>query len=69
MANTPALYARAAEIGAVWVEDRDMQERHLEARRVAFVEHSKRPLVPVEKEANERAIGQLERQERRRHTR
>ncbi|MDH1522943.1 MULTISPECIES: formimidoylglutamase [Achromobacter] len=32
LANTPALYARAAEIGAVWVEDRDMQERHLEAR-------------------------------------
>lgn len=32
LANTPALYARAAEIGAVWVEDHDMQERHLEAR-------------------------------------
>ncbi|MFF7399389.1 formimidoylglutamase [Achromobacter sp. NPDC008082] len=32
LANTPALYARAAEVGAVWVEDRDMQERHLQAR-------------------------------------
>ena len=32
LANTPALYARAAEVGAVWVEDHDMQERHLEAR-------------------------------------
>ena len=32
LANTPALYARAAEVGAVWVEDRDMQERHLAAR-------------------------------------
>ncbi|MNX57676.1 Formimidoylglutamase [compost metagenome] len=32
LANTPALYARAAEVGAVWVEDRDMQERHLDAR-------------------------------------
>ncbi|CAB3927062.1 formimidoylglutamase [Achromobacter deleyi] len=32
LANTPALYARAAEVGAIWVEDRDMQERHLEAR-------------------------------------
>ncbi|MGS1107261.1 formimidoylglutamase [Achromobacter anxifer] len=32
LANTPALYARAAEVGAIWVEDRDMQERHLAAR-------------------------------------
>lgn len=32
VSNTPALYARAAEIGAVWVEDYDMQERHLQAR-------------------------------------
>ncbi|MBO9331068.1 formimidoylglutamase [Achromobacter xylosoxidans] len=32
LANTPALYARAAETGAFWVEDREMQERHLGAR-------------------------------------
>jgi len=32
LGNTAALYARAAEIGAVWVEDRDLQERHLDAR-------------------------------------
>ena len=32
LGNTPALYARAAEVGAIWVEDRDMQERHLAAR-------------------------------------
>ena len=27
LANTPALFARADEVGAVWVEDRDMGER------------------------------------------
>ena len=32
LANTPALFARADEVGAVWVEDRDMGERHLQAR-------------------------------------
>ncbi|MCD0502383.1 formimidoylglutamase [Bordetella petrii] len=32
LGNTAALYARAAAIGAVWVEDRDLQERHLDAR-------------------------------------
>ncbi|CAM3949624.1 formiminoglutamase [Kerstersia gyiorum] len=32
VANTPALYARATAIGAVWIEDSDMQERHLQAR-------------------------------------
>ena len=37
LANTPALYARAAEVGAVWVEDREMQERHL-ADRLADVD-------------------------------
>lgn len=32
LGNTAALYARAAEIGAAWVEDRDLQERFLDAR-------------------------------------
>lgn len=32
LGNTPALYARAAEVGAVWVEDRHMQEAHLGER-------------------------------------
>lgn len=32
LANTPALYARAAEINAKWVEDHAMQERHLDDR-------------------------------------
>lgn len=32
LANTPALFARADEVGAVWVEDRDMGERHLPER-------------------------------------
>lgn len=31
-ANTPALYARAQEIGAFWIEDQKMQERHLPNR-------------------------------------
>jgi len=31
-ANTAALYARATEIGAQWIEDHAMQERHLEQR-------------------------------------
>ncbi|HYG46099.1 MAG TPA: formimidoylglutamase [Bordetella sp.] len=30
LGNTAALYARAADIGAIWIEDRDLQERHLE---------------------------------------
>jgi len=37
LSNTPALYARAAEVGAVWREDREMQERHL-ADRLADVD-------------------------------
>lgn len=32
LSNTPGLFARAAEIDAVWIEDRNMQERHLQAR-------------------------------------
>lgn len=32
LSNTAALYARAAEIGACWIEDVDLQERHLDAR-------------------------------------
>ena len=32
LGNTAALYARADDIGAAWVEDRDLQERHLPQR-------------------------------------
>lgn len=32
LSNTPALFERAAELGASWVEDTALQERHLDTR-------------------------------------